>query len=61
MTDTTLDADGMFSLLSRLIPDQADALQDMDLNDFQDMFAAWQSEYEALSGASLGESQDSST
>lgn len=56
-----LDAQGMFDFLNRLIPDQADALDEMDLNDFQDMFGTWQGEYEALSGASLGESGGSST
>ena len=50
-----LDADGMFDIFERLIPDQAEALDEMDLNDFQDMFSAWQTEYKALSGASLGE------
>lgn len=51
-----LDAAAMFDVLGRLIPGQAAVLDDMDLNDFQDMFSTWQAEYEALSGASLGES-----
>lgn len=55
-----LDAQGMFDFLNRLIPDQAEALDEMDLNDFQAMFSAWQAEYELLSGASLGESGSSS-
>lgn len=55
-----LDAAAMFQILERLIPDQADALDEMDLNDFQAMFVAWQGEYEALSGATLGESGRSS-
>jgi hypothetical protein len=55
-----LDAQGMFDFLNRLIPDQSAALDEMDLNDFQDMFATWQAEYEALSGATLGESGASS-
>jgi hypothetical protein len=50
-----LDAAAMFDIFERLIPDQAEALDEMDLNDFQAMFMAWQKEYEALSGASLGE------
>lgn len=50
-----LDADAMFDILEALIPDQAEALDEMDLNDFQEMFAAWQAEYQALSGATLGE------
>lgn len=55
-----LDADGMFEMLDKLIPDQADVLDEMDLNDFQAMFQAWQREYEQLSGARLGESSPSS-
>jgi hypothetical protein len=55
-----LDAQGMFDFLNRLIPDQAAALDEMDLNDFQVMFTTWQMEYEALTGASLGESVGSS-
>jgi hypothetical protein len=50
-----LDADSMFAILEKLIPHQAEVLDEMDLNDFQAMFMAWQKEYEALSGASLGE------
>ena len=50
-----LDAAAMFEILERLIPDQADALDEMDINDFQAMFTAWQEEYAAVSGASLGE------
>lgn len=55
-----LDANAMFTVLGRLIPGQTDTLDEMDLNDFQAMFSAWQVEYEALSGASLGESSGSS-
>lgn len=55
-----LGAGEMFSFLERLIPNQSDALDAMDLNDFQQMFSTWQQEYEALSGASLGESGRSS-
>jgi hypothetical protein len=50
-----LDASAMFDILERLIPDQADALDEMDLNDFQAMFTAWQAEYTALNGATPGE------
>lgn len=50
-----LDADSMFELLDALAPDSTDVFDEMDLNDFQAMFMAWQKEYEALSGASLGE------
>lgn len=52
-----LDAAAMFDLLEAVIPDQADALDEMDLNDFQAMFTTWQQEYAALNGATPGESQ----
>lgn len=55
MTDRDLDADAMFEILERLIPNQSEALDEMDLADFQDCFTAWQAEYQKLSGASLGE------
>lgn len=55
MADRDLNADAMFDILEALIPGQAEILDEMDLNDFQAMFNAWQKEYEALSGASLGE------
>lgn len=61
ITHKALDADTMFEILDDLIPDQAEVLDNMDLNDFQSMFAAWQREYQALAGASLGESSGSST
>lgn len=55
MAGRELDADAMFDMLDKLVPDQSDAIDEMDLNDFQAMFSAWQSEYESLSGATLGE------
>lgn len=55
MADRDLDAGAMFAILEALIPNQAEALDEMDVNDFQAMFEAWQGEYNALSGASLGE------
>lgn len=45
----------MFRILEKIIPGQADAIDDMDLNDFMAMFRAWQAEYNLLNGASLGE------
>lgn len=60
MADRDLDSGAMFDMLSALVPNQQDALDDMDVNDFQQMFATWQSEYNALTGASLGESSSSS-
>lgn len=51
-----MDVAAMFSILERLIPGQADVLDEMDVvSDFQPMFETWQSEYNALSGATLGE------
>lgn len=50
-----LDAEAMFLVLEKLIPGETDTLDEMDLNDFQDMFGAWQKEYSKLSGATLGE------
>lgn len=55
MAGRDMDAAAMKDILDALIPDQAETLGEMDLNDFQEMFRAWQSEYNALSGASLGE------
>jgi hypothetical protein len=56
-----LDADGMFAMLEALAPDQSDTLDEMDVADFQAMFSTWQAEYQALSGAALGESSGSSS
>jgi len=50
-----LDVSAMFEILERLMPNQADALDEMDVADFQAMFTAWQQEYQGLNGASLGE------
>lgn len=58
--DKDLSARTMRDMLEALIPGQSEALDDMDLNDFQDMFTTWQKEYELLSGATLGESEGSS-
>jgi hypothetical protein len=45
----------MFALIEQIVPGQADTLDEMDVNDFTAMFNAWNDEYAALSGASLGE------
>ena len=46
----------MFDIIEAVAPGQAEVLDEMDLvTDFQPMFETWQTEYEALSGASLGE------
>lgn len=61
MADNDLDAAGMFVFLEALIPDQSEVLDEMDVNDFQSMFKAWQDTYNGLQGADLGESSSSST
>lgn len=61
LTGRELDATAMFEILERIIPNQTEQLDNMDLNDFQAMFFAWQTEYRLLAGASLGESERSST
>lgn len=55
MAQRELDPAAMFSILERLIPGQSDALDEMDINDFAEMFRTWQVEYNALAGATLGE------
>lgn len=55
MADRELDAAAMFTILEALIPNQSAELDEMDLNDFQAMFNAWQTEYNSLNGATLGE------
>lgn len=50
-----MDVDVMFDILEAVIPNQAEALDEMDISDFETMFTTWQAEYKALSGASLGE------
>lgn len=57
---SALDIDAMFSILHAIIPGAEDDLDDMDVNDFQAMFTAWQVAYTKSSGASLGESGGSS-
>lgn len=55
LTGDTIDVDSMFTLLGALVPDQQEVLDDMDVNDFQEMFSTYQEEYSLLTGASLGE------
>ena len=45
----------MFEILEQIAPGQAEVMDEMDVNDFQLMFTTWQKEYNALTGASLGE------
>lgn len=55
------DAGAMFDLLEAIVPGQSAALDEMDMNDFVDMFGTWQTEYTSLNGASLPESSSSSS
>lgn len=55
MSDRQLDAAAMFTMLEALIPDQGETLDEMDVNDFTAMFSTWQTEYNALTGATPGE------
>lgn len=55
MADREMDAAAMRDLLAEVIPNQAEALGNMDMGDFQAMFTTWQSEYNALTGATPGE------
>lgn len=59
-TDRDLDAGAMFDMLELLIPDQAETLDEMDVNDFTAMFTSWQKAYSERTGAALGESLGSS-
>lgn len=60
-SDRAMDNAVMFDILEAIAPDQADALDEMDINDFQECFTTWQAEYNTLTGASLGESSGSSS
>jgi hypothetical protein len=57
LAEREMDNAVMYEMLTRLVPERFhDTMREMDVNDFQDMFTTWQSEYNTLSGASLGES-----
>jgi hypothetical protein len=56
MANRDLDAGAMFEIIDTIAPGQGEVMDEMDIvTDFQPMFTAWQEEYQALSGASLGE------
>lgn len=58
--DKTDGTDGMFKMLEQLAPKESiKVFDEMDVNDFQDMFVTWQDEYNSLTGGSLGESSPS--
>lgn len=58
---TSDDVAAMFDMVAAVIPGQTEQLDEMDLNDFEDMFSTWQDEYKNLNGASLGEASSSSS
>ena len=52
--------ESMMALLMSVVGDKyGDVVGEMDVNDFQDMFVTWMSEYNTLTGGSLGESSAS--
>ena len=51
--------EAMYQLIALVAPSQTDAVTEMDVNDFQDMFLTWRNEYNQATGASLGESSAS--
>lgn len=54
--DRDMDSVTMSEMLKAILPAvHQDKLGEMDVNDFQDMFTTWQSEYNQLTGGSLGE------
>lgn len=55
MAEREMDNTVMAEMITAIIPNQSEAIADMDVNDFQDMFTTWQREYNTVSGASLGE------
>lgn len=61
LNDVLLDAAGMFKMIEAIAPDQAAVVEEMDSNDFTAAFNAWQDAYNSVEGASLGESEGSSS
>ena len=55
------DPTAMLEMLDRVIPDQSEKVNDLDVNDLMTMVAAWFDEYNALNGASVGEASGSSS
>lgn len=57
--DRDMDNKVMAEMVRAIIPGDGAVVDEMDVNDFQDMFTTWQSEYNSLTGGSLGESSPS--
>lgn len=52
----SLDNVNMAEMLKAILPAaHQGSIEDMDVNDFQDMFSTWQAEYNSVTGGSLGE------
>lgn len=60
LSERDLDQSAMFEMLETVVPNQAEALDEMDVADFTLMFETWQREYFSLNGANLPESSSSS-
>ena len=57
--ETEVNIDAMRVILEAIAPNAREQFSNMDLNDFQECFTAWQFEYELLNGATLGEAAGS--
>jgi len=53
--DVTASNERMLDFIRALAADQIDAIQEMDVNDFGQMFTTWLETYNTLNGVSLGE------
>lgn len=54
------DPSAMLEMLDNLIPNQADNVDKLDVNDLMEMVGAWFDEYKSLNGATVGEASGSS-
>ncbi|MGL5910665.1 MAG: hypothetical protein ACRCZP_11730 [Phycicoccus sp.] len=55
------DIEVIFDIIEAVAPQHLATADEMDMTELSVMFATWQREYAALAGASLGESEGSST
>lgn len=51
----------MIDMLEKIVPNQSDNLDELDVGDLMAMFETWFEEYNALNGATLGEASRSSS
>lgn len=59
--DDDADIETIFKMIEAVAPQQVSTCEDMDMAELSTMFATWQTEYQALAGASMGESDSSLT